>query len=57
MNAEGQVREIIYGYSQQCDLCGHDFPIHKYDPFFEINNDNYVECVGKQFLCKNCRKE
>jgi hypothetical protein len=55
MRAEEQIREIIYGYIQSCELCGCEYPIHKYDPYHEIVNDNYIEYTGKQFLCQKCK--
>lgn len=44
-----------YGYTNECDLCGKTYPIHRYDPYREKDNDNYLEYNGKQLLCLKCK--
>ena len=46
---------IIFGYTEDCQLCCDTFPIHKYDPYYEKDNEEWVEYNGKEFLCNDCR--
>jgi len=46
----------LFGYLNLCDLCQDEFPIHKYDPYYEVENQVWIEYNGKQYLCNDCRE-
>jgi hypothetical protein len=47
----------LYGMVDNCNLCGNQTPIHKYDSYHGINHANYLTFNGKEFLCLRCDKE
>ncbi len=60
-NNELTEKELVFygnfGYTQECDCCHKDAPIHKYDFYHERDNEDFIQYNGKQFICCNCGKE
>lgn len=53
---ETEYNNPYMGYLEYCNLCGNEYPIHKYNAALELDNENWIEYTGIQLLCKKCRE-